>query len=1018
MCKTAASAILGLALCVSSVAAGGKDDALAAAIVKESGWSRGICVDLSSDPALAVELAKSSDLSVYRIEADAAGVARTRKLVEDAGLSPLRMRVESGPLAGLEYPDWCANLIIADSLGAEDLLRLLRPAGGVAYLRQVGPLDKGFESTKGPSGFTRLRRGRLDGTADWTHYHYDPSNNRYSPDANIREPLRVLWYGEPTRTRGELWLGQGLAAGGRLFLADRSPNDLSRSYLTAVDAYNGTILWEREVGSPRFSWERGTKADSLGDYMRICTTGKVLPGQMAICGDRIYLADSPRCLVLDAVTGKDLASFATPPPISPENHWTYLAVIGDTLFGSAAAPDARDKLWWKSSGNATKGGPGGVFALEAASGKPRWVRGGKDGDELGTSPGVPLAIDDGRILLRSGADLFALDAGTGKTAWLQRGVEQAGEETWWEGVIHGGKFYLYMFNIRLYGSKKSRPTLVFATADGHHLEEEQKDGQPLYLSSDKQLNRLPSGSVQGRPNATGCAYETAAGGLVFGRSGYWREGGRGGRIAYGNGAYRAACKVGALPANGLVHMLPNYGCRCVPFSANISLQPGKEDEKLDPKAPCPLESSGTLQVGADQPATAADWPAYRADPARTTTTTQSISAPMKNHWEARIPGEPTPPVAVGDLVYVGSTDERVYALEAGTGKTRWAFASSGPVQSSPAYWNGRLYFGSGDGWVYCLAAADGRLLWRLQAATGGRKQVGFGRIVSVRPVRQGLAVEGGKVYFTAGLVPSQGILTGCANAVTGKLLWRTQVRDCYPSDSLVLGDDRVFIPTQVSSRLLQLARSDGAPLKAGMDISYFIDMACIAGAPADAQANRNGFLVHGGGGSIRGYGQELLLSGNRYNIYPAPWSGEPQSRSSAANFTSFADGFSFPPVFGKSKVYFRQYGRLVAVDRGKLAEMQAVRERVPTDRNRFFRWVGEEPPCGPPQWLVLAGADDDPAATLLAGGPKGVAAFDASTGKVRWSVNLAGPTLSPAVARGQVLLASPDGRVCCLAATP
>ncbi len=123
----------------------------AAAIVKDSGWKRGVCVDAGADPQLAIELARASELSIYRVEKNAAAVASTRKLAEAAGLSPLRLRVEVGPLAELEYPDYVANLVIAPG-ATKEVLRLLRPAGGVAYLASGGAAPAGHKAGRGPGG--------------------------------------------------------------------------------------------------------------------------------------------------------------------------------------------------------------------------------------------------------------------------------------------------------------------------------------------------------------------------------------------------------------------------------------------------------------------------------------------------------------------------------------------------------------------------------------------------------------------------------------------------------------------------------------------------------------------------------------------------------------------------------------------------------------------------------------------------------------------------------------------------
>ncbi len=64
------------------------------------------------------------------------------------------------------------------------------------------------------------------------------------------------------------------------------------------------------------------------------------------------------------------------------------------------------------------------------------------------------------------------------------------------------------------------------------------------------------------------------------------------------------------------------------------------------------------------------------------------------------------PAVANEVVYVGSEDGHLYALNAKTGAKLWSYATNF-VDSSPAVANGVVYFGSTDDNVYALNASTG-----------------------------------------------------------------------------------------------------------------------------------------------------------------------------------------------------------------------------------------------------------------------------------------------------------------------
>jgi outer membrane protein assembly factor BamB len=73
------------------------------------------------------------------------------------------------------------------------------------------------------------------------------------------------------------------------------------------------------------------------------------------------------------------------------------------------------------------------------------------------------------------------------------------------------------------------------------------------------------------------------------------------------------------------------------------------------------------------------------------------------------------PVVADGMVYVGSQDGNLYAIDAATGKGAWSFPTGGPVTSAPAVANGRVFVYSAGGIIYALDSASGKELWQRSA---------------------------------------------------------------------------------------------------------------------------------------------------------------------------------------------------------------------------------------------------------------------------------------------------------------
>jgi len=424
-------------------------------IVRTTGIKRGYCLVLGNGTGrLAYELAKRTELQVYAVCTDAGRVAAARKALADAGVYGSRIEVELVTPDRIPYGDYFADLIVSEGALTKGLLpfdpkeafRMLRPLGGTiligqpqaakanAKLETLEPAtlrrwlaDMGVEGgkvTQDAAGtWLKLTRGPVPGAGSWTHEYANPANTTCGDDKLVRCPLGVLWFGKPgpgDMVERHPRAPAPLAVNGRFFVE-------GVDVLMAYNAYNGVELWRRKIpGATR---------------VRVSHEASNLVAN----ADSLFLAIGDKCLRLDAATGQTKMTYSIPPH-KPEDgkkrSWGYLAVVGDTLFGSRTATRMTCEA---------------IFALDLATGRPRWVHEGTtiahssisigDGQVMFVESAVTpeqrqqvlkeklaaLAKLKGQARLKAQRDLkaatvrlvVALDAATGKPLW-QRPMDLTG----------------------------------------------------------------------------------------------------------------------------------------------------------------------------------------------------------------------------------------------------------------------------------------------------------------------------------------------------------------------------------------------------------------------------------------------------------------------------------------------------------------------------------------------------------------------------------------------------------------
>lgn len=80
------------------------------------------------------------------------------------------------------------------------------------------------------------------------------------------------------------------------------------------------------------------------------------------------------------------------------------------------------------------------------------------------------------------------------------------------------------------------------------------------------------------------------------------------------------------------------------------------------------------------------------------------------------------PIAQNGVVFIGSEDGFLYAIEEKSGKLKWKFKANGAIHSSPSIYENTIFFGSFDGYYYAVNTKTGKEIWKFQ--TGGENWYG------------------------------------------------------------------------------------------------------------------------------------------------------------------------------------------------------------------------------------------------------------------------------------------------------
>lgn len=434
---------------------------------------------------------------------------------------------------------------------------------------------------------------------------------------------------------------------------------------------------------------------------------------------------------------------------------------------------------------------------------------------------------------------------------------------------------------------------------------------------------------------------------------------------------------------------------------------------------------------------AADWPTYAGNYARSGVSPDPLPASPAEAWVWTSPQPPQPAwqgeakwdgynkvfdmkprqifdrafhavVAQGRVYFGSSADDKVYCLDARTGRELWSFYTEGPVRLAPTIADGRAFFGSDDGSVYCLDAATGQPVWQTLAAPKDRRIPGNGRVISNWPVRTSVVVQDGTVYTTAGMFPSEGVYLLAFDAKTGAEKWRQIQTDLPAQGYLLASKSRLYVP-------------------AGRNNPAVCDLA----------TGKRQRVVEGGGGTYALLTDDMLVFGpGRNGQLGAVEEGQ------SDQLASFQGNHM---IVTPTRSYLHSDTELSALDRARYLDLARQRKALAkrqSDVVKEIRKLGDKPetaakrdalkaeltgigtkvdeltagmenclawkiPCRWPLALVLAGN------TVVTGGEDEVAGFNATDGKSAWKLPVRGKAYGLAAADGALLVSTDSGTIHC-----
>ena len=431
---------------------------------------------------------------------------------------------------------------------------------------------------------------------------------------------------------------------------------------------------------------------------------------------------------------------------------------------------------------------------------------------------------------------------------------------------------------------------------------------------------------------------------------------------------------------------------------------------------------------------AEDWPTFMHDNHRSGVTSEQMELPLSESWVLKAAHRPQPAwplpakqdfyhrhynlratvtydrafhvVGTGDMVlFASSADDKVYALDAQTGRERWTFFTEAPVRLAPSISGNKVYVGSDDGYVYCLSRDNGSLIWKHKATNAERMIPGNGRIISMWPVRTGILVDKGYLYGAAGLFPNQETFLFTLNAENGSVKWKQKI-NVSPQGYMLASDEQLYVPTGRTNPAI-FARTDGTLLgqlpSAGGTFALLAQNVLVTG-PGRGSKELNAAEVDTQYKIATFDGLRMLVNGSTAYMLS-------EKKLSAFNRDRYLElsreRNDLTERYKKLKEQLKKVKKNTTDAEQLSNELRVITTEITELSKKMkdcYLWTVE---CEYPHSMIMAGD------VLFLGGENKIAAFKAKNGKVIWNASVEGKAFGLSVVNGGLYVSTDKGHIHC-----